>query len=131
VSDHTSARHPAPDVAQEILGGSGLSMSQAARRFPSYRRDRPVNPSTIWRWINEGVKLPDGQRVRLEAARLGGRWLTSIPALARFLEAQTPHLGADTPRPRAASGAPPALHTPRERRQAADRAGEELTIIGI
>src|SRR4051794_22312667 len=85
----------ASDVTREILEGSGLSMSQAARRFPSYRQDRPVNASTIWRWIVDGVRLPDGSRVRLEAVRVSGRWLTSVQALARFVNRQTPTFDAE------------------------------------
>jgi hypothetical protein len=73
----------------------------------------------LWRWITEGVRLPDGSRVRLEAARLGGRWLTSEPALRRFLAAQTPELGASPPRTAAH-----AWKAAQGRREGRRRAGE-------
>src|SRR5687768_8061925 len=78
------------EVAAEITAGHGRSLSQAARLFPAYRGNRPVSPSTVWRWIFEGVRLADGSRLRLGAARIGGRWLTSAQAIQRFIEAQTP-----------------------------------------
>jgi hypothetical protein len=96
-------------------------MSQAARRFPPHRRDRPVNPSTIWRWVVDGVRLPGGGKLRLEAARVGGRWLTSEQALARFIDAQTVVQFAPAERPA----------TPRQRQHAAERAGETLEALGM
>jgi hypothetical protein len=109
-------------VTSEILAGSGLSLSQAAKKFPSFREDKPVAPSTVFRWIASGVRLPDGSRVRLEAVRLGGRWLTSAPAIERFIVRQTPSLETTSaPMPR----------TPRQRAKAAERAGRELDRIGI
>src|SRR5438132_94236 len=90
-----SARHPPMSdtaITAEILSGSGLSLSQAARRFPPFREGKAVVPSTVFRWIVDGVRLPDGRRLRLEAARLGGRWLTSGPAIERFISGQTPNL---------------------------------------
>jgi hypothetical protein len=109
------------DVRAEIIRDGGLGLPQIARRFPPYRQGRPVNPSTVWRWITEGVRLPDGTRVRLEAARVGGRWLTSAPALARFMAAQTPRLGEPAPAPR----------TPGRRRRASEAAARELEKAGI
>jgi hypothetical protein len=41
------------------------------------------------RWIINGVAVPGGGRLRLEAVRCGFTWLTSKEALARFLERQT------------------------------------------
>ena len=81
---------PVALLLTEITAGQGLSLTQAARRFPPHRRNRPVNSSTVWRWMHDGVRLPDGTVVRLEAARVCGRWLTSEPALQRFIAAQTP-----------------------------------------
>src|SRR5215470_1017100 len=98
------------DIRSEQL----LSLPQAARRFPPYRQDRPVNPSTVWRWISAGVKLPDGRRVKLGAVRLSGRWLTSIEAIERFIAAQTPAPADDT--------ASPAARTAGQRQRAAARA---------
>ena len=53
-----------PTVTIEILSGSGLNFGQAARCFRPYREARPVNPSTLFRWIISGVRLPDVTRRR-------------------------------------------------------------------
>ncbi len=110
------------DIAAEVLAGSGLSLAQAARRFPSFRQNRPVHPSCVFRWIRQGVRLPDGRRVQLEAIRLAGRLLTSEQALARFLADQQ-----DPP-----SGHLLSPHTtPRRQRRAAERAQADLEKLGV
>jgi hypothetical protein len=99
-----------------------LSLSDAAKRLPPHRRGRPVHPSCIFRWIFEGVRLPSRERVRLEAVRLGGRWLTSVEALQRFAERLTPRIDTEPgPTPR----------SPTQRRRASDQASKELDQIGI
>jgi hypothetical protein len=78
--------------------------------------------SCVLRWVIDGVKLPTGDVVRLEAVRLGGRWITSVEALERFADRQTPRLD-DTPAPTPRS--------PSKRERAATRAANELDRIGI
>jgi hypothetical protein len=97
-----------------------LSLSDAARRLPPYRQSRPVSLSCIMRWILAGVRTPRG-RVRLEAIRLGGRWLTSVEALERFAVAQTPDLAERPQLPR----------TSTMRRRASTRAEAQLQQLGI
>ncbi len=78
--------------------------------------------STIIRWIKIGARGPNGQRVRLEAVRLGGRWLTSREALQRFAERLTPDLDRlETPEPR----------TPSRRERAAASAARDLENLDI
>jgi hypothetical protein len=48
--------------------------------------------TTVFRWASLGSKDPSGKRVKLEAIRLGGRWVTSRESLRRFSEALTPRL---------------------------------------
>ena len=88
-SPRAAAEHPAARVAAEIAAGDALTLSQAARERPAHRGKRAWG-STIWRNVTKGIVRWDGQRIRLEAARIGGRWLTSRAALARFLAALTP-----------------------------------------
>src|SRR5262245_24463868 len=76
----------------DIITEEILSLTQAAKTLPPGRAGRPVSMSCMLRWVLEGVRLPSGERVRLEAIRLGGRWLTSKEALQRFADAQTPQL---------------------------------------
>jgi hypothetical protein len=104
----------------ELRNETLLTLTQAARMLPPSRRGRPVHLSCIYRWILDGVKTPHG-KIRLEAIRLGGRWLTSVEALERFAGAQTPDL-ADRPQlPR----------TSTMRRRASERAEAQLQKLGI
>jgi hypothetical protein len=100
-----------------------LSLSQAARLLPPGRNDRPVHVATLTRWILVGVRTTNDQRVKLDAIRLGGRWLISTGALTRFAEALT----ADR------AGAPPALPadstTTARRRAEIDRANREAQAL--
>jgi hypothetical protein len=111
----------APDLTHDLTRETLLSLAQAARRFPPYRANRPVNPSTIWRWCRQGVKLPCGAVVRLECVRVSGRWLTSEEAISRFVAKQTPCLEQPIAIPR----------NPAHRRRASERAARELDRIGI
>jgi hypothetical protein len=110
------------DSSHTLIDEQLLSLPQAARRLPPGRRGRPVTLSCLLRWILDGVPGPDGRRIRLEAVRLGGRWITSVEALARFGERLTPRL-SDEPAP------PP--RSPAARQRAADMAGQRLEEIGI
>ena len=96
-----------------------ISLSQAAARFPGHRGAERLHPATLTRWILKGVKAVDGRRVKLEAVRVGCRWLTSEPALRRFADA----LGS----PPAESPPPP---TAAARQKASQRADAELRAMG-
>jgi hypothetical protein len=109
-------------LSEEIAGGHGMPLSQAARRFPAYRQGRPVTLSCLVRWVTDGVRGPEGERIRLEAARLAGRWITTPQAIARFIDAQTPRQ-VDT---QSKSSRPPSA-----RQRASERAAAELERCGI
>jgi hypothetical protein len=109
-------------LLEEIEAGHGETLTRAARRVPRTRQDKAVSLSCLLRWITPGVVGPDGRRVRLEAARLAGRWVTTPGAIRRFVEAQTPHLDG---------GQVPVSRSQAKRQQAAERAGRELDTIGI
>jgi hypothetical protein len=59
-----------------------VPFAEAARRLPRLRRDRPVNPATLWRWASSGLR-----GIVLETCRVGGTRCTSLEALARFFAA--------------------------------------------
>ena len=93
------------------------------RLIPPARNGRQLHFSTLMRWILKGATGPDGKRVRLEAVRIGGRYLTSREAIQRFAEACTPkHDDCAEPAP---------TQTPARRRRAAERAGELLREAGV
>jgi hypothetical protein len=77
----------------------------------------------LLRWVLDGARGPGGTRVRLEACRISGKWVTTPGALRRFVEAQTPEF----------AGAGPAAkrRSARQRRRAAERADRELEKAGI
>jgi hypothetical protein len=46
--------------------------------------------NSVRRWICQGAIAPSGQKVKLEAVRVGSRWKTSSEAIQRFVAALTP-----------------------------------------
>ncbi|MCE9567343.1 MAG: helix-turn-helix domain-containing protein [Planctomycetes bacterium] len=64
-----------------------LTISQVCDRVPGARRNRRISPSTATRWILFGCPARNGQRVRLAATRVGGRWLVHPAALEEFFVA--------------------------------------------
>ena len=107
-------------MADTLLNNEPLiPLSQAATRFPGHRGAQRLHPATLTRWILKGVRAFDGRRVKLEAVRIGCRWLTSEPALSRFATA----LGTPD------NSTPPA-RSPAARRNASDRADAELRRMG-
>jgi Protein of unknown function (DUF1580) len=102
-----------------ILQESLLSLHDAAQLLPSSRVGKRVNFSTIWRWALRGVRATDGRRVKLEAARVGGRWLTSREALERFASALTPTNDAEP------------IRTPTARKKGNAVAKKKLEKMGI
>jgi len=105
----------------DILNETILSLRDAAKLVPPYRIGRPVSFNCVLRWILDGSRAVNGQTVKLEAVRLGARWVTSREALARFAQALTP-----TMKDRTAGPAP----TTKQRRKQADHAASELAKMG-
>src|SRR5262245_11402929 len=63
------------DISNEDL----ITLDEAAQLIPVGRCRRLLNLSTIFRWITEGVG-----GIRLDAIRIGARWLTTEAALQQF-----------------------------------------------
>jgi hypothetical protein len=106
------------EIGSEVL----IPLRKAASLVPPARDGLRTHHSTLIRWILDGARDPHGEAVRLEAIRIGNRWLTSREALQRFMERLTPNLDAP---------APPAPRTPGRRRRASARAGAELEKMGV
>lgn len=105
----------------DILNENIVSIHEVAAMFPGRRRGKPLNFSTVWRWILKGIRRGDGQVIRLEACRLGARWVTSREAILRFSARLTPPTDAE---------AEP-LRTPTARKKANDAAKRKLEKLGI
>jgi hypothetical protein len=107
----------------DLIQENPISLQEATRSLPpAGRRGGPMHISCLLRWITQGAKAPDGSRVRLEAIRMGGRWITSRQALQRFAEALTPRLVPET--------APPS-RTERQRERDIRAAEQRLQAAGI
>lgn len=65
------------DFTQEHV----LPLEEAAKRVPRRRGNRPVHPTTLYRWANDGLR-----GVHLETIQVGGTLCTSLEALQRFFE---------------------------------------------
>ncbi len=109
-------------MSVNILSENLITLQQAACRVPSSRGRKSVSFSCVLRWIKKGIPGPDGDRVRFEAIRMGGKWLTTVEALERWSMRLTPRLdGAPIPTPR----------TLNQRERAAAKAVARLEKIGI
>lgn len=106
------------DVLDEVNAGDRLSCSQAAKTIPGTTTEHPSGP-TVFRWCVDGARASDGKRVRLEHVRVGSRILTSRAAVSRFLSRLTN-----------GAAAPINVRTPKQRQQAAEKAGRELAAEG-
>ena len=102
-----------------------IHLNEVAKLVPPSRGGKRTHLSTILRWILQGVKGPCGEVVRLEALRLGGKWVTSKEALQRFCERLTPIVNHPDAKTVEAPRAPAA------RRRASERAARELDNLGI
>jgi hypothetical protein len=120
-----SLQDPIPQVLTEIQAGEGLSLSGAGRLFPAHRGDGTTDPSTIFRWVTKGARSAAHQVVKLEAVRVGGRWLTSRGAVARFISALT--TAAD---PMQTMLRPVPTRSSAARQKACERAGAKLDQMG-
>lgn len=79
-----------------------LPLTRALRSFfPPGRSGKPVHLSTAHRWVHRGIVRPDGERVRLEAIKVGGVTYVTPQAAERFIAA----LNADAPASKAESDA--------------------------
>lgn len=95
----------------DVLSESVLTLAEATRSLPTIG-GQPLHPSTIFRWVTKGVRVAGAQRLKLEAARLGSRIVTSREALARF----TASLQTSAVTPEESSPPPPReRHRPRSR----------------
>lgn len=82
-----------------------------------------VHSATPHRWATDGVLLPDGRRLKLEAVKLAGRLVTSRAAVFRFIERQNENHPATL-----SQDVPP--RSPSARTRASERAAAELARMG-
>jgi len=89
----------------------------------------PGRPSTncLWRWCRRGVRARDGQRVRLQHLRIGGKIFTTLGWLEEFgrhlAEADTKYFDLCEAAAHAAAAVEPPLQRRRRRSKQDDCAG--------
>jgi hypothetical protein len=76
-------------MSYAIVPKNMIPVPKVPRLLPKMRSGSPVHISTIMRWIHDGVRDANGNRVRLAAWRLGQRWCTTPEAISRFIAATT------------------------------------------
>jgi hypothetical protein len=106
----------------DLTAEAPIPLSAAAKLIPPARSGKRTHLSTLLRWILSGATAPDGSRVRLEAFRLGNRWMTTKSALQRFVAALTPRIDAQPAH---------ASRSNSRRRRASARAATELERMGV
>ncbi len=81
------------DVFQETV----FIFAEATKKLPNGRHGNKLHVSVLYRWANGGLRSKDGQVVRLEMVKIGGRAHTSQEALQRFFDRLTGDQNIVTP----------------------------------
>lgn len=63
-----------------------ITLGHAAGLFAPTEGGRHVHVQTLRKWARDGVRLPDGRRVRLGTVKVGRRRCTTLDAVAAFVE---------------------------------------------
>ena len=125
VAGQTDKGPPKPEgVPDDALQADAAPLAAAEKRFglrEAARIARVGHSGTVARWILKGILAPDGQRVKLEAERVGGVWKTTAEALERFRE---------KPTPTGVVALGDAIRGPGERERGSRRAERELEAAG-
>jgi hypothetical protein len=105
-----------------ILDEDRLSLEEARPHLGT--NGEPCDFTTAYNAVTKGYQLPDKSRLRLEAIRIGGRWVTSRQAIERFVIRLTeawsdPQTGA------------PVMDTRKEQSRRLAEANAALTAAGI
>lgn len=67
-----------------------ISLNQARKTLIPRRPDgKPINPSTVWRWIRHGLEGSDGERIKLEVTYVGNRPHVTANGIEAFCQAVT------------------------------------------
>jgi hypothetical protein len=110
----------------DLKNEHAIGLHEAAKLYPSFRQGKATHISTILRHISKGTRLPSGAIIKLEGARLGGRWITTLEAVQRFMERLT---GAALGESKAAEA--PIVQTSARRQRDLARTDRELDAARI
>ena len=76
-------------MAIDVLHETTLPLTEVPNHVPPMQGGKRISQSAVSRWVTHGIRTPAGV-IRLEARRLGRRWVTSHEALGRFLQGLCP-----------------------------------------
>jgi hypothetical protein len=107
----------------DLTSEKALGLDEICKILPPSRGAKKTSFTTVLRWIQKGARAANGQVVRLEALRLGCKWISTREAVQRFALKLTEGATSDAP------NATP--RTPGRRQRAAEQAGQQLTSMGI
>jgi hypothetical protein len=122
VDEHVERLQDVPTIlnGEQLYSPAGLA--KALQNVPGSRGGMSINGSTIFRFITK-ARTVNGVPIRLEAVRVGSRWLTSVEAFGRYIAKLTAaSLPSDTPTPTPAP-------TPRQRQQAVTKASAQADKV--
>ena len=111
-------------IPLQILDEQRLELPEAAKLLGTEKR--PASPAKMSRAISRGVKAETGERIKLEAVRTGGCWITSVEAVRRFVERLTRAAAGETGQAEATPHAPS-----QRRRHELARAEAEAEALGL
>lgn len=63
------------------MDGKLIPLSAARKLIPG----SPCK-NTVWFWVRRGLKMPNGERIRLPYTQVGGRIFTTASKVEKFLE---------------------------------------------
>jgi hypothetical protein len=73
-----------------VVSDELVTLDYARKQLIPRRSDgKPVNPSTVWRWIRKGLEGLDGDRIKLAVTYAGSRPCVTAEALNKFFAAVT------------------------------------------
>ena len=75
-----------------------IPAASAAKLVPAATKTGHVSPSTITRWIHDGI-LIRGERIRLAASRIGGRLFVTSKNLDEFIQSCSGDMAVSQPSP--------------------------------
>lgn len=108
-------------MAIDVFDETVVSLKEAIERLPKTSRNKKLHTSTMYRWIQRGLRSRDGMVIRLEIVKVGGNTRTSLEALQRFFDRLSGDVEVETP---------PTL-TRRQRLKQIEAAERELERAGI
>jgi hypothetical protein len=129
-STNFDPRRPSGQMEKSVLMDEPNEPIACLAHLMPNRRGKPAQNALMIRQITSGVKLRDGSRLRLQAVRGPGGWLSRRSWVMGFLETLTrDRMAAIDARISGTAPAPSGQRSESERRKAADTAMAEIAQL--